>query len=104
LFNSGKSSIKVESTQVLIDIIGILNEYPRASFSIEGHTDSIGSAVTNQKLSESRAASVMEFLIVKGIDASRLTSVGYGETKPIATNMYKDGRKQNRRVEINLIK
>lgn len=104
LFNSGKSSIKVESTNVLIDIIGILNEYPRANFSIEGHTDSIGSAATNQKLSESRAASVMEFLIEKGIEASRLTAVGYGETKPIATNMYKDGRKQNRRVEINLVK
>jgi outer membrane protein OmpA-like peptidoglycan-associated protein len=104
LFNSGKSTIKVTSTQVLVDIIGILNEYPNANFRIEGHTDSIGSAAYNQKLSESRAASVMEFLIEKGINASRLTSVGHGETKPIATNMYNDGREQNRRVEINLVK
>lgn len=103
LFNSGKSSIKAESTSVLVDIIGILNEYPNANFSIEGHTDSIGSAATNQKLSESRAASVMEFLIAKGISASRLSSIGHGESKPIATNMYKSGREQNRRVEINLI-
>ncbi len=104
LFNSGKSSIKVESTQVLVDIIGILKEYPNANFSIEGHTDSIGSEATNQSLSEKRAASVMEFLIQKGISASRLTSIGYGESKPIATNMYKNGREQNRRVEINLVK
>lgn len=103
LFNSGKSSIKIESTQVLIDIIEILKEYPKANFSIEGHTDSIGSAASNQKLSESRATSVMDFLIEKGISASRLSSIGYGESKPIATNMYKDGRKQNRRVEINLV-
>jgi len=104
LFNSGKSSIKVESTQVLIDIIGILKEYPNANFVIEGHTDSIGTAVHNQNLSESRAASVKQFLVEKGISATRLTSKGYGETKPVATNMYKAGRKQNRRVEINLIK
>lgn len=104
LFNSGKSSIKVESTQVLIDIISILKEYPNANFVIEGHTDSIGTAVNNQKLSESRAASVKQFLIEKGINTARLTSKGYGETKPVATNMYKAGRKQNRRVEINLVK
>lgn len=104
LFNSGKSSIKIESTQVLIDIIGILKEYPNAKFSIEGHTDSIGSAASNQKLSEARAAAVMDFLIEKGISAARLSAIGYGESKPIATNMYKDGREQNRRVEINLVK
>lgn len=104
LFNSGKASIKAESTQVLVDIIGILKEYPDAKFTVEGHTDSIGSATSNQKLSEARALSVKEFLVEKGIDADRLRAVGYGETKPIATNMYKDGRAKNRRVEINLIK
>ena len=104
LFNSGKASIKAESTAVLVDIIGILKEYPDAKFTVEGHTDSIGSKVTNQRLSEARALSVKEFLVNKGIDAFRLSSVGYGEDKPIATNMYKDGRAQNRRVEINLVK
>jgi len=104
LFNSGKATIKIESTNVLVDIITILNEYPNAKFTVEGHTDSIGSVSLNQKLSEERALSVKKFLIEKGIDSSRLTSIGYGESKPIATNMYKDGRAKNRRVEINLVK
>ncbi len=104
LFNSGNATIKIESTNALLDIIKILKEYPNAKFSVEGHTDSVGSATNNQKLSESRAASVKNFLIDKGIDALRLSSIGYGESKPIATNMNKAGRSQNRRVEINLIK
>ncbi len=104
LFNSGKSTIKVESTEVLIDIIKILNEYPKANFIIEGHTDSIGAEVSNQKLSESRANAVKDLLIEKGISSERLTSEGYGESKPIASNMHKEGRELNRRVEINLVK
>ncbi|HLT50683.1 MAG TPA: DUF5723 family protein, partial [Arenibacter sp.] len=104
LFNSGKATIKVESTNVLIDIIKILNEYPHAKFTIEGHTDSIGTEQTNQKLSEERAISVKNFLVEKGIDGDRLKSIGYGESKPIATNMYNAGRAENRRVEINLVK
>jgi outer membrane protein OmpA-like peptidoglycan-associated protein len=103
LFTTGKSTLIDSSTPVLVDIISILNEYPNANFTIEGHTDSIGSETTNQKLSESRAQAVLEFLIKGGISPSRLTAIGYGESKPIATNMYKDGRQQNRRVEINLV-
>ncbi|MEQ8218012.1 MAG: DUF5723 family protein [Arenibacter sp.] len=104
LFNSGKATIKIESTNVLVDIIKILNEYPNATFTVEGHTDSIGSVPANQKLSEERALSVKNFLVEKGIDSARLTAIGYGESKPIATNMYKAGRAENRRVEINLVK
>mgnify|MGYP003639897044 FL=1 len=104
LFNSGKATIKIESTNVLVDIIKILNEYPNATFTVEGHTDSIGSVPANQKLSEERALSVKNFLVDKGIDSARLTAIGYGESKPIATNMYKAGRAENRRVEINLVK
>ncbi|MBD1260175.1 OmpA family protein [Maribacter polysiphoniae] len=104
LFDTGKSSIKAESTSVMVDIIQILKEYPTAKFAVEGHTDSVGSAKLNQSLSESRALSVKDFLVEKGIDAFRLSAVGYGEEKPIATNNTRSGRKQNRRVEINLIK
>ena len=104
LFDTGRSSIKTESTRVILDIIKILKEYPKARFSIEGHTDSIGSEATNQKLSTERSLAVKTFLIEQGIDTSRLESIGYGEKKPIATNMYKEGRNQNRRVEINLLK
>ncbi|RIV43903.1 OmpA family protein [Flagellimonas pelagia] len=104
LFDTGKSSIKAESTSVMVDIIQILNEYPNAKFTVEGHTDSQGSDATNQALSEKRANAVRDFLIDKGISASRLTAIGYGESKPIATNNTRAGRAQNRRVEINLVK
>ncbi|MFT4831242.1 MAG: OOP family OmpA-OmpF porin [Psychroserpens sp.] len=104
LFDTGKSSIKVESTAVMVDIILILKEYPTSKFTVEGHTDSVGSASLNQKLSESRANSVRDFLVKEGIGADRLTAIGYGEDKPMATNNTKAGRAQNRRVEINLIK
>ncbi|WNH09608.1 OmpA family protein [Thalassobellus suaedae] len=104
LFNSGKSSIKAESNAVLEDIVNILQEYPSAKFSIEGHTDSVGSNVLNQNLSEERASAVMNFLIEEGVASSRLMSKGYGESKPIANNTTSAGRAENRRVEINLIK
>ncbi|MEL0455950.1 DUF5723 family protein [Flavobacteriaceae bacterium SZ-1-7] len=104
LFNSGKSSIKDESTDILKEIVGILNEYPSAKFSIEGHTDSVGKDSSNQTLSESRASSVMLYLIEHGVASNRLSSKGYGESKPIATNTTSAGRALNRRVEINLIK
>ncbi|PCJ95317.1 MAG: cell envelope biogenesis protein OmpA [Flavobacteriaceae bacterium] len=104
LFDTGKSSIKAESTAVMVDIILILNEYPNAKFTVEGHTDSVGSASLNQKLSDSRANSVRDFLVQEGIGADRLTAIGYGEDKPMATNINRAGRAQNRRVEINLVK
>ncbi|PCE63147.1 OmpA family protein [Sediminicola luteus] len=104
LFDTGKSSIKAQSEEVLTNIVGILNEYTNAKFTVEGHTDSVGSAKLNQKLSETRAQSVVDFLTSNGISGSRLNAVGYGEDKPIATNNTRAGRKQNRRVEINLVK
>lgn len=97
LFDTGKASIKAESTTVMVDIIQILNEYPTAKFTVEGHTDSVGSEKLNQELSEKRANSVRDFLIDKGISSSRLTAIGYGEAKPIATNNTRAGRAQNRR-------
>ncbi|RNC88072.1 MAG: OmpA family protein [Winogradskyella sp.] len=102
LFDTGKSSIKDESKQVLADIIAILNKYPDAKFTVEGHTDSVGSAKRNMSLSEARASSVKDYLVANGVDQFRLSSKGYGEDKPIADNKTRSGRKQNRRVEINL--
>lgn len=102
LFDTGKSSIKTESEKVLKDIIAIINEYPTAKFSVEGHTDSVGSAANNLKLSKERAASVMQYLIQNGVGSSRLSSEGFGQDKPIASNKTAAGRSVNRRVEINL--
>lgn len=104
LFDTGKSSIKSQSEKVLGDIISILKEYPTAKFTVEGHTDSVGSEKLNQRLSDSRANSVKEYLVKNGIDAFRLSALGYGESKPIDTNKTRKGRANNRRVEINLAK
>jgi len=104
LFDTGKSTIRTESYSNLQNIVNVMNEYPTAKFEIEGHTDSVGRESTNQKLSDERAASVMEYLTTIGMDRSRLTSKGYGEARPISSNKTKKGRQENRRVEISLNK
>ncbi|PZR24061.1 MAG: cell envelope biogenesis protein OmpA [Flavobacterium psychrophilum] len=104
LFNSGKSSFKDETIPVLEAMNAIFKEYPHAKFILEGHTDSDGSNALNQTLSENRAAAVKTWLVEHGIAADRLKSVGFGETKPIASNKTAKGKAQNRRVEVKLIK
>lgn len=104
LFDTAKASFQQQTFPVLQSIAGILKEYPTAVFSIEGHTDSDGKDETNQKLSEDRAAAVKNYLIENGIASSRLSSVGYGETKPIDSNKTKAGKANNRRVEVKLVK
>ena len=84
-----------------MNIADILDDYPNVTFRIEGHTDSTGSAELNQRLSQERAQSVMNYLIEKGIPSERMTSVGYGEDRPIADNNTREGRRTNRRVEIH---
>lgn len=104
LFNSAKSSFKQETFAVLQSITAILKQYPSAKFTIEGHTDGDGKDAANQKLSEERAGAVKGYLIENGIDASRLTSVGFGESKPIDSNKTAAGKANNRRVEVKLVK
>ena len=104
LFDTGKSTIRQESYAVLQNIVDIMKEYPNTTFVIEGHTDSVGRDATNQKLSEDRAASVKSYLTTIGMESSRLISVGYGESRPIASNNTRAGRQENRRVEISLQK
>ena len=104
LFDLGKASIRKDSYGVLQNIADIMKEYPNAKFEIEGHTDSTGSLALNERLSKERAASVKDYLTTIGMDASRLTSEGYGPSKPIASNKTKAGRQENRRVEISLKK
>ncbi len=82
------------------DFANVVNKYEDTDILIEGHTDSTGSDEHNQTLSENRAESVKRFLINQGVLASRLTSVGYGESQPIADNETASGRQQNRRVEV----
>lgn len=104
LFDSAKSSFQKQTLPVLQAIVAILKEYPSAKFALEGHTDSDGKDEANLMLSQNRAASVKSFLIENGVTADRLTSAGFGETMPVATNATKAGKAQNRRVEVKLIK
>ena len=104
LFNSGKATFKQETFAVLQSITAILKQYPSSKFSIEGHTDSDGKDATNQKLSEDRAGAVKNYLVENGIDASRLSSAGFGESKPIDSNKTAKGKANNRRVEVKLVK
>lgn len=80
--------------------IGILREAPALNVEIAGHTDNMGTAAYNQTLSEKRAGAVVDYMVQKGIKSSRLSSKGYGFSKPIASNDTEQGRQENRRVEI----
>jgi len=104
LFNSGKATFQQQTYPVLQSIVAILKEYPSSKFSIEGHTDSDGKDAMNLKLSEDRAGAVKNYLTENGIATDRLSSVGYGETKPIDSNKTKKGKANNRRVEVKLVK
>ncbi len=104
LFDTGRSSFKKETFSVLQAITAILKEYPDSKFTIEGHTDSVGSKTTNQRLSDSRANAVRTYLVENGIAADRLTAQGFGEDYPIDSNKTKAGRKNNRRVDVKLKK
>ena len=101
-FETAKSVLLKKSFPKLNDVVTILNENPTYKVQIDGHTDSQGSDEYNQGLSDQRAASVKAYFISKGIDESRLSSAGYGESKPVADNKTAIGRAQNRRVEMTL--
>jgi outer membrane protein OmpA-like peptidoglycan-associated protein len=103
-FDFDKSTIKKESYGILDDVANVLKANPNIKkVRIEGHTDSIGTDAYNQKLSQRRANAVQAYLVNKGIDASRLESVGYGESRPIDDNKTAAGRANNRRTEFNVI-
>ena len=95
------SALFTEGTPpVLNDIVEIVLKYPKSNFSVQGHTDSVGTKSFNQGLSERRANAVVDYLTSRNIDGSRLTASGYGETMPVDTNVNSAGRANNRRVEI----
>jgi outer membrane protein OmpA-like peptidoglycan-associated protein len=100
LFDINKATLTSELKTNLAKIAGILFVYKQAHVIVEGHTDNTGSADYNQKLSEKRAQNVMSFLIEQGVLEERLTSVGYGLTKPVADNSTEEGRQKNRRVDL----
>ena len=99
-FDFDKATIKKGYYKDIDDLVTVMKQYPDLNVEIDGHTDSIGTAAYNKKLSQKRADAIKKYMVEKGgIDAKRLTAVGYGEDKPIASNKTKEGRQKNRRVE-----
>ena len=104
LFDFDRFELKEIARSSLNEVVELLKAYPGNKVKVEGHTDSVGSADYNLKLSQLRAASVAKYLIQEGIPTSRIEIAGYGETKPIASNSTIQGRQQNRRVEVVILK
>ena len=98
-FDVGKATLRPESMGVLNEIYMMLNDHPEVSVSIEGHTDSDGDFDMNQQLSQDRAVTVMKQLVSMGLPANKLSSKGFGESKPVASNDTPEGKASNRRVE-----
>ena len=103
LFESGQAELKEDAHTSLVEVVDLLQSEPGKKIRIEGHTDSVGDAGANLKLSQRRADSVQSALVGLGVDTSRITSVGMGEDFPIASNDDEEGRKKNRRVDVILL-
>ena len=102
LFDFNSADLRSESRSTLRDLASNFQRYPDETVSVEGHTDNVGSPSYNQTLSERRAYSGKDYLVSQGMPSSRITAIGYGETRPKATNDTPEGRQLNRRVEIHI--
>lgn len=105
LFDVNKYDLMPLARQALDQVAELLKAYPNSRIRVSGHTDSLGSDAYNQKLSERRARSVTTYLLeTLGVNHARFEGVGYGESRPVADNRTEEGRQQNRRVEIDILK
>ena len=102
-FDTDQSNIRPQFQPVLDSVVKVANKFDKTALRVSGHTDSTGSESYNQRLSEYRALSVKDYLAMRGVASQRLSSVGYGEGRPIADNGSVSGRALNRRVELELI-
>jgi outer membrane protein OmpA-like peptidoglycan-associated protein len=103
-FTYNSAEIRASGQQVLAEIADVIKEFPNTRIEINGHTDASGNAAYNQKLSQMRAQSVMQYLINKGIAAKMLSALGRGSSQPIADNSSISGQDKNRRVEFKVEK
>ena len=102
-FATAKWKVLPDSFALLDQVVQVLKDQPAMHLSIEGHTDSVGGEAMNMKLSQARAEAVRDYLVKKGVATERLEAVGYGPTKPIASNKSETGRAQNRRTEFRIV-
>ncbi len=103
-FEPGKSEIKADQTFAADRVVELAKEFPEFKLAIEGHTDNQGRKDANLTMSQNRAQAVLSYLAAKGIDASRMSSTGKGDTEPVADNRTREGREQNRRVDIVFVR
>jgi outer membrane protein OmpA-like peptidoglycan-associated protein len=92
------------SYTALNELVAMLEAHPGMEIEISAHTDNVGTAVYNQQLSEKRAQNCVDYLVKKGIAATRLQYKGYGDSKPVSTNDTPEGRQLNRRIELKILK
>ncbi len=102
LFAVDSATLDLTSQRSIEQAATVFVEYPKTAIISQGHTDSTGSEEHNQGLSERRAKAVMNYLIMRGVDGTRITAIGYGEGHPVAGNDTESGRQMNRRVDILL--
>jgi len=102
-FASAKWRVLPDSFPLLNQVVQVLNDFPKMRISIEGHTDSVGKEAMNMRLSQARAEAVRDYVVSKGISPERLEAVGYGPTKPVASNKTARGKAQNRRTEFRIV-
>ena len=103
LFDTNQAFLRTESYAELDRLVNLMNENPDIKVELRAHADNVGSAAYNLKLTSRRAASVVQYLVENGISEQRLKSVGFGSSKPIASNATEEGRQQNRRVEFIIV-
>jgi OOP family OmpA-OmpF porin len=99
-FDFDKATLKPDGKRMVGEAVRLMEEQPSLQVTVEGHTDAVGSEGYNQRLSERRARAVRDYMVAEGIAADRITTRGWGKSKPVATNDTAEGRAENRRVEI----
>jgi outer membrane protein OmpA-like peptidoglycan-associated protein len=102
-FETNSAQITPDSEPTLTKALNTLRTNPQLRVEIQGHTDDVGNDRANQRLSESRANSVRDYLVQRGIDGSRMTTRGYGETTPLVPNDSDENRAKNRRIQFQVL-
>jgi OOP family OmpA-OmpF porin len=103
-FETGKAIILDVSIPTLERVLDLMQKYPQTGISIQGHTDNVGDSLFNQRLSLDRVNAVRDWLVNHGASPKRITTIGYGQSRPISSNATEEGRAKNRRIEFIVTK